>query len=291
MANYYNRSNNSNRNNNSNIRRRNSREGNNRVTNYNQRYILDLYVNMYNNTFRQIDLLNDNLIEIRHSIDNIIRNMNDEEYINDINRSESNIWSENLNNFFTHSSNNNTNSTNNTNNNNSTNSTNNASNIIRQSNIISENLNDIFSLLQSYTNSTSNPNLNSIGQLNSDIIANSTRLIPYNEIENPLNDRCPILHEIFQDNEEVRQIIPCGHIFSNNELLRWLERNLHCPVCRFNLRENNVNEIIYNEASPINETVNVENTNLLDNSVNRIGFDIRYDISGNYLLFETYHRI
>ena len=290
MENYYNNNSNRNRTNsnsnrtNGNRRRRNSNDINFRGMNYSQRSILDLYVNMYNNTTRQIDLLNANLNEIRHTIDYLVENINDELYHDDLPRPESNISRERMNSYYR--SNPNVNNNNNNNNN----------NLIRQSNIISENLNDIFSLLQSYNNLTS--------QSNSDIITNTTRLITYSEIENPLNDRCPILHEIFQENEEVRQIIPCGHIFSNNELIRWLERNLHCPVCRFNLREvtlrvSNENEAIPNNASSndasANEaTVNDENANnanTLENALNRIRYDIRYDISGNYLLFETYHRI
>jgi uncharacterized protein YbaR (Trm112 family) len=114
-------------------------------------------------------------------------------------------------------------------------------------------------------------------------------LVPYNEIENPINDRCPILHEIFQETEEVRQIIPCGHIFSNTELLRWLERNLHCPVCRHNLRENSSTNLENNSNQENNLNVDLS-ANLLENTLNRYNYDIRYDISGNYLLFETFLR-
>jgi hypothetical protein len=64
----------------------------------------------------------------------------------------------------------------------------------------------------------------------------------------------------------------------------------------YNLTGSNENDAIANNASSIdasaNEaTVNDENSNTLENALNRIRYDIRYDISGNYLLLETYHRI
>jgi len=288
MANYYNRNSNLNSNNNSsntNARRRNGRDINTRDTNFSQRNILDLYVNMYNNTSRQIELLNINLNEIRHTIDYLVRNRNNE--LNELNEEYENYSTRERINNYRRNPNPNPNPNPNLNPNPNNHSNSNSTNLIHQSNIISENLNDILVLLQSYSNLTTQSR-----QSNTEIIENTTRLVPYNEIENPINDRCPILHEIFQETQEVRQIIPCGHIFSNTELLRWFERNLHCPVCRYNLRENvsigNNNSILDNNSeNNINEDIS---GNLIENSVNRIGYDIRYDISGNYLLFETFLR-
>jgi hypothetical protein len=45
--------------------------------NYNQRVALDLYVNMYNTTLRQIDSLYENLNEIKHNIDYLVGLDND----------------------------------------------------------------------------------------------------------------------------------------------------------------------------------------------------------------------
>lgn len=265
MANYYNR--------NSNARRRNQRETNN----YPQT-TLDFYISMYNNTSRQIDLLNENLNEIRHNIDYLVGISEEGLYSGDAQRSVHNprVTVRERNNNYDYTNLNgrhmpqrtipviNTTS----------NSSNNP--LINQSNIINENISDIISLLNSYSSysNVSIPN-------NTEIISNTTRLVTYSEIENPINDRCPISHELFQETDEVRQIIPCGHIFSNTEINRWLERNLHCPVCRYNLREHGTNNS--STTSTSDSSGNVVENNLLR-------YDIRYDISGNYLLFETYYR-
>lgn len=63
-------------------------------------------------------------------------------------------------------------------------------------------------------------------------------------IENTINtdgiiaDRCPICLEDFQIGEQVLRINVCGHIFKRPGLLRWFQRNNHCPVCRRNVVEN-----------------------------------------------------
>jgi len=47
--------------------------------------------------------------------------------------------------------------------------------------------------------------------------------------------RCYITHEQFVENEDVCQIIHCGHYFKPNSIKRWLENNTTCPVCRYDL--------------------------------------------------------
>jgi hypothetical protein len=51
-------------------------------------------------------------------------------------------------------------------------------------------------------------------------------------------DRCPICLEDFQIGEQVLRIRGCGHIFKQPGLLRWFQRNNHCPVCRGNVNDN-----------------------------------------------------
>jgi hypothetical protein len=43
---------------------------------------------------------------------------------------------------------------------------------------------------------------------------------------------CPITLEPIAENESVIKINRCGHIFKKPALLRWLERDSRCPVCR-----------------------------------------------------------
>jgi hypothetical protein len=67
-------------------------------------------------------------------------------------------------------------------------------------------------------------------------IQNSTRNIVYSQVINPLNSNCPISLEPFDDSSEVTQIRGCGHIFHTDSLNIWFERNVRCPVCRYDIR-------------------------------------------------------
>ena len=53
-------------------------------------------------------------------------------------------------------------------------------------------------------------------------------------LESELSDQrtCPITLELIAENESVVKINRCGHIFKKPALLRWLERDSRCPVCR-----------------------------------------------------------
>ena len=73
-------------------------------------------------------------------------------------------------------------------------------------------------------------------------IQNSVRLLKYNEIENPLNLSCPISLENFNEEDEVSQIIYCGHIFNTEPLNEWFRSNVRCPVCRYDIRTNQSSE-------------------------------------------------
>lgn len=68
-------------------------------------------------------------------------------------------------------------------------------------------------------------------------IATATRNILYENVEEPLNDRCPICLDVFQSSSEVTQIRHCGHVFNRSQLATWFERNVRCPVCRFDIRD------------------------------------------------------
>jgi hypothetical protein len=68
-------------------------------------------------------------------------------------------------------------------------------------------------------------------------ISTATTNLLYENIETPLNDRCPICLEVFQPNSEVTQINQCRHIFNRTQLGTWLQTNVRCPVCRFDIRD------------------------------------------------------
>ena len=130
----------------------------------------------------------------------------------------------------------NTNANANTNTNTNTNANTN-SNIYGTSDITA----DISGLLSSFLNS------NVIVRPTNQQIENASRLVSYNEIRNPNSEACPISLERFNPLDQVRQINHCGHIFLPSEFNEWFQSNVRCPVCRYDIRNNQAN--IINTAS------------------------------------------
>lgn len=66
-------------------------------------------------------------------------------------------------------------------------------------------------------------------------ISQATELILYdNSLPHP---SCSITLEAFQEGEQVCRIIGCGHIFKQTAIQQWFQRNVRCPVCRYDIRE------------------------------------------------------
>jgi len=80
-----------------------------------------------------------------------------------------------------------------------------------------------------------------------DVITRNTRLVRFDEVVNPLNYDCPISLERFQDNNMLTQIIGCSHLFCTSEITRWFRTNVHCPVCRYDIRD--IDNIIQEEET------------------------------------------
>ena len=100
-------------------------------------------------------------------------------------------------------------------------------------------------------------------------IANATRLIQFNNIDEPINNTCPIRHERFQDTDIVMQITHCRHIFNHRALTRWFENAVRCPVCRYDIRDY-VNPDTFNETEPspeINEIVELDQDSINNESI------------------------
>jgi hypothetical protein len=68
-------------------------------------------------------------------------------------------------------------------------------------------------------------------------IADATRSTTYSDIENPLNDSCPISMERFQPNSTVTEIVYCHHLFHPESLQSWFQTSVRCPVCRYDIRQ------------------------------------------------------
>lgn len=80
-------------------------------------------------------------------------------------------------------------------------------------------------------------------------IHDATRSSTYSNIERPQNTVCPITRETFNDNDEVTQIIHCGHVFTRTNLYQWFNRSSVCPMCRHDIRSNAASNTSSNASS------------------------------------------
>ena len=72
-------------------------------------------------------------------------------------------------------------------------------------------------------------------------IETATRRVRYSDIISPKNTSCPILLTNFNDSDMVSVIRHCGHIFNTSELNTWFRNHCNCPVCRYDIRDDNSN--------------------------------------------------
>jgi len=72
-------------------------------------------------------------------------------------------------------------------------------------------------------------------------LALGSRVVRFDEIENPVNTECPIIRDPFGESDRVTQINHCSHIFSTASFNRWFRNNVTCPVCRHDIRNPNTN--------------------------------------------------
>lgn len=115
--------------------------------------------------------------------------------------------------------------------------TNTNTNVNASSNSNTYGTSDISGLLSSFLNS------NVIVRPTNHQIENASRLVSYNQIRNPNSEACPISLERFNPTDQVRQINHCGHIFLPSEFNEWFQSNVRCPVCRYDIRNNQVSSI------------------------------------------------
>jgi hypothetical protein len=84
----------------------------------------------------------------------------------------------------------------------------------------------------------------------------------FSEIENPLNTSCPISLEPFTPNQVITQIHHCGHIFNSSSIQEWFRNHVRCPVCRYDIRDNNNNNNTTTASENENENENEEEENI-----------------------------
>jgi hypothetical protein len=118
-------------------------------------------------------------------------------------------------------------------------------------------------------------------------IQHATEEVLFSSINNPLNSTCPISHDRFEPSHIVMQIIPCGHIFTPNNLRQWFRTNQRCPLCRLDITRYDPRQRINNPYNPINTSSSSSTT--LSSVANIISNDLIrqiQDISGSIVNVE-----
>ena len=65
-------------------------------------------------------------------------------------------------------------------------------------------------------------------------IAAATRV---ESVSAPMEDICSICQDDYlEENTQIRKISACGHFFHKRCIDEWFERNVRCPVCRYDIR-------------------------------------------------------
>jgi hypothetical protein len=220
-----------------------------------ERFLLNHYINIYNEQQKNIDLMYVELKETREIIDYITRV--DERIIRNTNTSRNT------------STNTSTDTSTNTSTDTSTNTSTDTStntNTNRRTDTIIDNFRttgvyrwDYYIPIDDLVDVVVSPT--------QEEIANNTIQIRYNEVINPLNSSCPFTLERFENNTECTQIIGCGHLFNRDGLNHWLIGNVRCPICRYDIRNRSEPEVNDNTGS---DNVSDISFNTLLNSLFRI---------------------
>jgi len=210
-----------------------------------QLLLIDILNSMYNDNLRQITHLTNSNQEIRNIIIQMLNN-------NTNTRSRNNNIRNNLTSINQNTNNQNTNNLR---------SNNSRSNNSRTNNSRSNNLFDYYSISFFDTNNDRNNDTNNVNFTQNNPytqllrsfldpieiyptqsqIDSATRRVRYCDIVSPTNTSCPISLTNFEDNDMVTVIRHCGHIFNTNELNRWFTSHCNCPVCRYDIRDYNLN--------------------------------------------------
>ena len=53
---------------------------------------------------------------------------------------------------------------------------------------------------------------------------------------------CSVCQDEYTEGQAIRSITHCSHMFHKSCIDQWFERNVHCPVCRYDIRQTPVNE-------------------------------------------------
>lgn len=233
---------------------------------YEQRLLLDVYINFYNQTTRQIDNLHDLQREIIENI-NEITSLSSHERTRFTHNERPYYSPFNTNRHQQQHRQNNQNTSNRRNNQNR----NERARQAEQTQVSQNNsrvvyiegvpylldLTNFMRIRNSNNNNTNRDAANLWRTFNDNIIVaptrtqieNSTRILQFSEITSPINSSCPISLERFDETTSVMQILHCGHIFTPSGIESWFQSNVRCPVCRYDIRDYLVQDLPATTAS------------------------------------------
>lgn len=84
-------------------------------------------------------------------------------------------------------------------------------------------------------------------------------------------DTCPVSHDTFNNNSDITRIRHCGHYFGKDAIMRWFTINVHCPICRYDIRNLPCEE----DTTPAEDDLPSSSEPTTDNVV-YYEFDVRY---------------
>ena len=87
----------------------------------------------------------------------------------------------------------------------------------------------------------------------------------FDQINQPINDTCPITRNRFNNSDTVLQILECRHNFTPTSLRTWFETSVRCPICRYDIREYNPMNVVNNPYRNNNNGDDNNNDNENDN--------------------------
>ena len=77
-------------------------------------------------------------------------------------------------------------------------------------------------------------------------------------------DNCAICQDSMEEFQQLRRINHCGHAFHKDCIDTWFGTNVHCPTCRYDIRETNNQTTVNNSPPPIPS--NHRRTNIRNNT-------------------------
>lgn len=137
-----------------------------------------------------------------------------------------------------------------TRNNTPSNSNNDTTYILRFESLLPELINNLTRSSQNRNDNDNNRFDFAIANLNENNVSDISNLIQsndildiekYEQIQNPINDVCPITRERFHSEQNVMMICSCKHIFNKSSLNIWINSHDSCPYCRQNILQNRQN--------------------------------------------------